>query len=166
MSYSAISFLQLKCWRMYMNKNMFSTDSVIAEMSLLFLISWHFVAGLCAIWYVLTFSEHCVCCQGAVLHFCSVCKPQSLERVTPLKQDQCGGRCCFFFFFFLHKSLNKNIISQTTSTASHTICFLYLIPSKVICEDKRMQVTWIRLCEGLETAAQEKVQSSQVTATK
>lgn len=52
-----------------------------------------------------------------------------LERVTAFKQDQCGGRNTFFTLLY------KNIKSQTTSTTSHTICFLYLLPSKVIRND-------------------------------
>lgn len=130
--------LLFKCWRMSKNKNMISPDSVIAEMSLLFLISWHFVAGLCAIWYVLTFSEHCVCVAKVLRCISAVCaNPNPLKEWHLSNRTSVGADAVFFFFsFFLHKFLNKNIISQTTSTASHTICFLYLLPSKVICDDK------------------------------
>lgn len=89
-------------------------------------------------WYSLTFmckvAPHC---HGAALHLCTVCKQQSLKEWHLLNRTSVGAdSVCFFFFFFFRNFLYKNKISQTTSTASHTICFLYLLPSKVISEDK------------------------------
>lgn len=92
---------------------------------------------------------YCVAKVLHVLHFCSVCKPRSLKRLTPLKQHQCVGRCCFLSLItFSH----KNIISQTTCAASHTMFFFFIFSlqrSSVKIRDT--PVTWIRLGVGLET---------------
>lgn len=80
--------------------------------------------------HLLTFSQNDIRACHQHVAFLQCLQTSILERVTAFKQDQCGGRSTFFPLL-----LDKNIKSQTTSTASHTNCFVYLLSSKVIRND-------------------------------
>lgn len=66
-----------------------------------------------AISRLLTFSEHCAGCKGAALHFCSVCKPQSLKEWHLSNRTSVGAEAGFFFFVFLtYVSLQEHKITK------------------------------------------------------
>lgn len=80
-----------------------------------------------------------------MLHFCCVCKPQSL------KEWQLSSRTDDWWKHFFPSWQEHE--SQTTSTTSHTITSLHLLPSKVIRNNNTGNPNYTRL------QAQEKVRS-------
>lgn len=80
-------------FEMLQNVKVCFSTKVIAQVRL---ISWH--SDVHAIWYLLTFSEHRACCQGAALHCCSMCKPQSLKEWHLSNRTSVGADAVFFSF--------------------------------------------------------------------
>lgn len=78
---------------------LFLQTNVIASLSLKFLISWHSDSTPCAIWYSLTFSERCTCCQGAALHFCTVCANPNPWKSDTSQTGPVWGQMLFLFLF-------------------------------------------------------------------